>query len=240
VEVDDFHTSCSAPLELGDVFGNLVLVGWDGARGSANVTYRYVVTNNGDTLTNVSLEDTVDGIARFSAGPFDLAGGDTTEFIFETGISDTTTNIAAVKGDLINGQQCTASDSVTVTMTEPTCEVSVQLDKIEDRKIKFKLSNPSSIAAIIETLTVTWPGNTNLIKIKYDGAEILKDVLPSSPATITSGEWLKEPKDRTVEAGDTGKTLELEFTANFPDKNNQDPNDFDLTVTFEQGCEVSF
>ena len=56
----------------------------------------------------------------------------------------------------------------------------------------------------------------------------------SSPATIW--QWLKQPKDRTVKAGDTGKTLEFEFDVNFPDNKNQDPADFKLNVTFEQGC----
>jgi hypothetical protein len=55
-----------------------------------------------------------------------------------------------------------------------------------------------------------------------------------------SGDWLKQPKDRTVNAGDSGKTLELEFDADFPLQNNQPPSDFTLVVTFEQGCEVSF
>jgi hypothetical protein len=39
-EVDDFHTSCSAPLEIGDKFGNLVLVAFDDQPSSATVTYR--------------------------------------------------------------------------------------------------------------------------------------------------------------------------------------------------------
>ena len=236
-----FHTSCSQPLAVGDVFGSLVVVGINGLSPGANVTYFYTVTNVGGTDAEVTsvFDDQLGQLLGNSRG---LTPNQSFTLEETALISKTTTNTVTVQGNVAGTIfECSgASDTVTVTVKEPTCEVSIQLDKIEDRKIKWKLSNPSSIPATIETLTITWPGSTKLKKVKYDGSDILKDVLLTSPATITSDEWLKETKDRTVKAGDSGKNLELEFDVNFPLKNKQPPSDFDLTVTFEQGCEVSF
>jgi MYXO-CTERM domain-containing protein len=116
--------------------------------------------------------------------------------------------------------------------------VSIVLDKVEKDKIKWKLSNSGGVGATIDTLIVSWPGDGELKKVKFDGSEILKDVLLASPAEITSDEWLKQPKDRTLDAGDSGKKLELEFDADFPLGKEQPPGDFELQIEFEQGCEV--
>jgi len=208
----------------------------------SEVTYFYEVTNAGDTFVDVtSVSDSKLG-ELLESPPETLAPGDSFTLDESTFISETTENEVTVQGNIAGTTSaCSeASDTATVTVVEPTCEVSIQLDKIEDSKIKWKLSNPSSVAATIETLTITWPGNGDLNKVKYDRSEIFKGVLPPPTATITSGEWLKEPTDRTVNAGDSGKKLELEFDANFPLGNNQPPSDFMLEVTFEQGCEVSF
>ena len=238
-----FHTSCSQPLAVGDVFGSLEVVGINGLSPGSEVTYFYEVTNAGETFVDVtSVSDSKLG-ELLESPPITLAPGDSFTLDESTFISETTANEVTVQGNIAGTtSQCSeATDTVIVTVVEPTCEVSIQLDKIEDKKIKWKLSNLSSVAATIETLTITWPGNGNLKKVKYDGNDILKDVsLPPPTATIMSADWLKQPKDRTVKAGDTGKNLELEFDADFPLKNNQPPSDFILEVTFEQGCEVSF
>jgi hypothetical protein len=237
-----FHTSCSQPLAVGDVFGSLEVVGINGLSPGSEVTYFYEVTNAGNTFVDVtSVSDSKLG-ELLASPPKTLAPSESFTLNESTFISETTENEVIVQSN-ISGTTfpCSeASDTVIVTVTEPTCEVSIQLDKIEDKKIKWKLSNPSIIPATIETLTIAWPGSTRLKKVKYDGSDILKDVLLSSPATITSSQWLKEPKDRTVDPGDTGKNLELEFDVDFPLKKDQPQSDFDLTVTFEQGCEVSF
>jgi hypothetical protein len=234
-----FHTSCSQPLAIGDVFGSLEVVGINGLSPGRAVTYSYEVTNNGGTDVQVTsvFDDQLGELLDENEEPRVLpAGGSFTLESTPVVISETITNeVTAAAGP---PGQCEATDTVTVTVEEPTCAVSIQLDKIEDKKIKWKLSNPSSIPATIETLSIAWPGSTRLKKVKYDGSDILKDVLLTSPATIT--QWLKEPKDRTVKAGDTGKTLELEFDADFPNKKEQDPANFDLLVIFEQGCEVDF
>jgi hypothetical protein len=239
VESDKFHTSCSAPLETGDLFGNLLLVAFDGVGSGATVTYQYEVTNFGDPVFEILVTDNQLGdIGTIPALP--TADGNSAILRAVTELSETTTNTATAEGTLSNGEVCDAQDSVTVTAVEPTCQVSIRLDKIDDRKIKWKLSNPSEVGATIDTLIVSWPGDGELKKVKYNGKEILKDVLLSSPATITSDEWLKQPKDRTVKAGDSGKRLEIEFDANFPLKKTQPPEDFDLKISFEQGCSVTF
>ena len=239
-EFDSFHTSCSAPLETGDVFGNLLLVAFDGAGSSVTVTYQYEVTNLGDPVTNIMVvDDKLGNIGVIPELPAD--GSDSVVLQAVAEISETTTNTVTATG-MLDGEMCAApSDSVTVTAVEPpepTCDVSIVLDKIEDKKIKWKLSNSGGADATIDTLIVSWPGDGELKKVKFDGSDILKDVLLSSPATITSDEWLKELKDRTLDAGDSGKKLELEFDAEFPDGKDQPPGDFDLTIEFEQGCEV--
>ena len=168
-EVDDFHTSCSAPLELGDIFGNLVLVGWDGARGSADVTYRYVVTNKGDPLTGVVVNDSILG----NIGTIASLVTNQSETLESTtvAISDTTTNTAVATGILPNGAQCPSNtDSVTVTAKEPTCDVAIAFEKLEDDKIKWKITNTSGIVATLETFVLNFPGSYGVIKkVKLDG-----------------------------------------------------------------------
>ena len=49
-----FHTSCSQPLAVGDVFGSLEVVGINGLSPGREITYFYEVTNNGGTAVNVT------------------------------------------------------------------------------------------------------------------------------------------------------------------------------------------
>ena len=239
-ESDSFHTSCSAPLEAGDVFGNLLLVAFDGVGSSVTVTYQYEVTNLGDPVTDITVvDDKLGNVGMIPALPEN--GSDSVVLQAVAEISETTTNTATATG-MLNGEMCAAPpDSVTVTAVEPpepTCNVSIALDKVEKDKIKWKLSNSGDVGATIDTLIVSWPGDGELKKVRFDGSDILKDVLLTSPAVITSDQWLKQPKDRTLKAGDSGKKLELEFDDEFPLGNEQPPGDFDLTIEFEQGCEV--
>ena len=235
-----YHTSCSQPLEAGLTAGALTLVALDGQASGADVTYRYLVTNDGDPLDDVVVADNLLGDI---GGPVALGSGESAMFDKTVSLFETTTNIGTASGKTLTGggvcvPPASASDSVTVTVTEPTCQVSIQLDNIEDRKIKWKLTNLSNVDATIDDLMISWPGTTNLKKVKFDGNDILKDVALSSPTTISN--WLKEVKDRTLKAGDSGKTLEIEFTNNFPLKKNQPAGDFDLNVDFEEGCSVEF
>ncbi len=51
------HTSCSKPLAVGDVFGPLTLVGFNGATGGTPVLYGYELKNLGDAVTVTSIVD---------------------------------------------------------------------------------------------------------------------------------------------------------------------------------------
>jgi hypothetical protein len=113
-----FHASCSQPLAVGDVFGSLTLIGFNGQRGTSNeVTYTYEVTNNGDNLINVTVNDDRLGlIAEISL----LTTGETQTFTRTVEITETTTNTATVSGTLLApAPLCEASDTATVTIQQP-------------------------------------------------------------------------------------------------------------------------
>jgi hypothetical protein len=118
----NIHTSCSAPLVVGDVFGGLELVEFNGQRAGAEVTYLYEVINLGDPLTDVTLTDQVNGETVFSAGPFDLLTSDPVAFQWVTQIAETTDNAATFSGFLADGRVCEATDTATVTAIEPCSE----------------------------------------------------------------------------------------------------------------------
>ena len=107
------HTSCSQTLEVGNVFGDFTLVGFNGQTGGASIVYHYAVKNNGaTTVNNVFLTD--DQLGSI-AGPFSLAAGETKTFDVQTQLSQTTTNTATAS---VQGQNCSAnSGPVTVTVT---------------------------------------------------------------------------------------------------------------------------
>jgi hypothetical protein len=114
-ELNSIHTSCSQPLAVGDVFGSMTVAGIDGQSGGADVTYQYVVTNNGDPLTGINVTDNVLGDI---AGPFNLDTDDSRTFTKSTKITGTTVNVATAS-TMLGGEVCSASDSTTVTVVEP-------------------------------------------------------------------------------------------------------------------------
>jgi len=116
-ETNEFHTSCSQPLAVGDVFGSFTLVAMNGQSGSTEVTYQYVVTNNGDPLTGVLVTDNLLGPI---GGPISLGTNESSEpFTKTVRISGTTVNTGTASGLLTNGEACSASDTVTVEVVEP-------------------------------------------------------------------------------------------------------------------------
>ncbi len=114
-ETESIHTSCSQVLAVGNVFGSLTLVAFNGQQGGNQVTYTYKVTNRGAvTLNDVLLSDTVNGVEVAHEGPFSLAGGETKAFQSTASITENTINVVTVSA---NGGQCTATDSATVIVT---------------------------------------------------------------------------------------------------------------------------
>jgi len=237
------HVSCSQPLEAGDVYGSLTLTGLDGQGLGTDVIYSYLISNTGtETITGITAID--DKLGPVPGSPIAaLAQGESTTLTAEAFVSDTVTNTVYVDGGVPSGAECLASASATVTsLGLVPCDVSIVLEKVEDKKIKWKLTNNSSVRnATIESLTISWPGGESLKKIKFDGSDILKDDLRSPPSTtVVESEWLKKVKDRRLDIGDSGKKLEIEFTDDFPLKKDQPASDFSLTVTFSEGCSVTF
>jgi hypothetical protein len=116
IELNELHTSCSQPLAVGDVFGSLTLVAINGIDGGADVTYQYVVTNNGAPLTDVVITDVPLGDI---GGPINLGTNDSATFSILEHLLGTTVNTATATGVLANGEVCTASDTVTVEAVEP-------------------------------------------------------------------------------------------------------------------------
>ncbi len=115
-ELNEVHTSCSQPLAVGDVFGSLTIVAINGVDGGVDVTYQYVVTNNGDALSEVWVTD--DPLGDIG-GPVDVGPGDTATFTTLAHLLGTTVNTATAEGFLSNGEACSASDTVIVEAVEP-------------------------------------------------------------------------------------------------------------------------
>jgi len=115
-EINEFHTSCSQPLAVGDVFGSFTLVAINGQSGSTEVTYQYIVTNNGDPLSGVLVTDDPLGAV---GGPIDMITDQTETFFKSARITETTVNIGTAVGLLSDGSECPAADSTTVTVVEP-------------------------------------------------------------------------------------------------------------------------
>ena len=80
-----------------------------------NVTYTYVVTNNGPPMTNVQVvDDKLGVIATLPA----LATGESQTVSKVGSVCATTTNTVTVTGSLASGAVCEASDTATVTCKE--------------------------------------------------------------------------------------------------------------------------
>jgi len=117
-----FHTSCSEPLNLGDQIGGLQVFGLDTTLGGtvslgANVDYTYTVTNpNAGDAVNVSVDD--DKLGNIVSGATVLAG-QSSVFTQTAFITQETTNVATVTGE-VGGVQCSAGeDQATITVNEP-------------------------------------------------------------------------------------------------------------------------
>jgi hypothetical protein len=139
------HTSCSQPLAVGDQFGSLKLVGFNGATGGTNVNYGYKITNSGDPVTVTSIVD--NKLGPVGQTPFPLGLGQSAQFIEEATLTGTTTNVVTVTALTATGAQCTDDDSVTVTFAPPP--------QPEWSTCKGKL----------KSFTLIWPSNEGTIYI---------------------------------------------------------------------------
>lgn len=238
LELDQIHTSCSQPLAAGDVFGSLTLLAINGQDAGVNVTYQYTVTNGADPLSDVFVTDNPLGDV---AGPFDLGAGESRSFeVGPVRLTGTTTNVATASG-LLGGEECTASDSVTVAVIEPTCSVAIALDKIEDDKLKLKLSNSGAIDATLARFELAFPSAYGVIKeVKLDGS-IYKSsdssLVVAPGVAIESGQWTNaDASKRQLDPGET-RTLEIVFSKK---AKGFGASAFDLSLEFAEGCSVEF
>jgi hypothetical protein len=153
------HTSCSQPLNLGDVFGNFVVVGIDrkdeGFIGlGGEVEFQYTVTSlsppNTVDVTNLTVTD--DKYGTIVTGET-LTPGETKTFFTTKTLIGTTTNIGTVTGDHGTSECPAVSDDLTTTVTQPPLGF-------------FDCSD----AKPIDELSMEWAGTQDICVVAWDGA----------------------------------------------------------------------
>ncbi len=164
-EENIYHASCSQPLAVGDKYGSLELVGFNGASGGTDVLYGYTVTNNGDPLSDVSILDDRLGII---AEMLSFATNQTRSFTRSGAISQTTTNVATAIGVLADDGECLATDQVTVVVEEPPAP------PMTCRDIKP-----------ITALSMVWDGPSG-VDIATEGGQQFNDVQRGSQITFST------------------------------------------------------
>ncbi len=126
VEFNRIHTSCSQPLQPGDVFGSLTLVAINGEFGSSSATYTYQVSNLGNAAEVTIEDDKLGPIPEAGQNVIAMASGQVEIFQITTEILETTTNVVTVSAKLANNPAitCMSQAQATVTVQEPpkTCD----------------------------------------------------------------------------------------------------------------------
>lgn len=125
VQSVELHTSCSKPLNLGDQFGAVEVVGLNTSEGGnaslgAEVFFQYTITNG--SIDQQFVDDAADSfgpLGSLSIGANGTVVLDRTIYVLPDD-SNLFTNKLNVSGYLVpSGQACSASDSVQVTREEP-------------------------------------------------------------------------------------------------------------------------
>jgi hypothetical protein len=195
-ELNKIHTSCSQPLKVGDVFGSLELVAFNGQTAGNEVIYTYTLTNNGDPLSGVTLVDDKLGGGIINP-PTDLGSGETKTYEAVTELTGSVTNKAWATGILsIGAQQCKSNDAfATVTVQVP--------------QVPFVCSE----AKPINSISMVWNGTQN-IKIKaWKGAvgstllATIDNIKPSDEVTVTG--YAGSPNDVYWEIFLAGTTTKI-------------------------------
>jgi hypothetical protein len=243
-EVNGRHVSCSQPLQAGDVYGSLTLAALNGAGLGADIVYAYEVVNQGaaavDDITVV--DDQLGAIGGISS----LAPGESETLTATAFVTTTTTNVATVDGDGPPGAVCSAdSNPVLVTvLPPPPCSVSIAFKELKEDAIKWTLSNGAGQRATLETLQLVFPAEFDAIReVKLDGAIFKVGDSDTFPDGVGSGEvigaadWTEQNvAKRQLEAGES-RTLEVKFKKKYQ---SAAETDFDLDLTFEEGCTAEF
>lgn len=113
------HTSCSKPLRIGDRFGAIQIVGFDGQGQGAFVDYTYVATEkSGQPVENVTIEDDV--VGTVTSGDSIPANGELTITVTQW-VDGDTENTAVLTGTVF-GQEC-LEDAATATVIAETIDI---------------------------------------------------------------------------------------------------------------------
>lgn len=194
-ETLSIHTSCSQPLAVGDIFGSLTLVGFNGQMGGSPVIYRYTVSNLGaDALSGLFLTD--DPLGPI-AGPFALAAGETKVFDVPMQINSDTTNTATVS---IQGREdCSISTGEVVVRVKHNCPTPVATTTA------FSCSGMKPI----DSLSMTWSGSQTIGIRAWKGPvntsvllATIDDIQPGETVTVTG--YAGAPNDVYWELFDGG------------------------------------
>jgi hypothetical protein len=176
------RTSCSKPLNIGDRFGSLAVVGIKRGDGDADpddgddgfvglgseVEYQYTVTNpNAGTATNVAITDDVFGAI---ASGLTLAPGESHTITKTRTLYSTLTNTAMVTGKVGNTVCTVGEDSLKVTVDLPPqgffdCSSAKPLNTITfiwdgTQNIKVKAWKGSVNSTLITTVNNVVPGQS--------------------------------------------------------------------------------
>jgi hypothetical protein len=243
-ETLSIHTSCSQTLEVGNIFGDLTLVGFNGQSGGAAINYDYKVTNNGpNALNNIFLCD--DQLGPI-AGPFSLASGEMMTFMASAQLLSTTTNIATVYVENGSGQPCQPVDPSCQAMSQPVtvivgspanCPVWASAGSVSGKKVNRSITNPGAAKATITGITACWPSaNGKLQKIKLDGDVVWDKKSPAGATCITipASKLVKDAKRKSINPNKT-RVFTLEFERNA----GTNLNNYTLTIDFTGSCSLS-
>jgi hypothetical protein len=240
-----FHTSGSKPINVGDQFGGLEIVGLNTTEGGtallgAIVEYHYTVTNKGNVaVTGITVMDDVFG--EVSGSPIgSLAPGESVTLTAEQFVTEDITNLVTATGS-VDSSECAATDSAQVIiLPPPPSECSVGHERklhIDDDKIEWKIFNIGRDPITIESIFITFPDGPDklgeLWKIKKDGDTIWEGPPIPSPAHINL--FIGDTKKLTIKAGDDPK-LKFEFTQ----KAFTFQYEYEILVNFEEDCSAEF
>ncbi len=239
------RTSCSKPLRLGDRFGSLEVVGFENPEQGkvqlgSEVKFSYKVTNTGSVaLPVITVDDDKLSPTAVPGSPIALGAGQSKTLTATRFVTGPQTNTVTVEATVPGtGQMCRAQDSVTITTKQPPpCEVDPGEFKLEDDKVRWKLSNGGTKVATIKSVSIHWPaGFGDLKKVKFAG-DIFKDATrPPTSTVLTGSAFTGDLKNRQVKPGDT-KELVFEFSKKFK---GAIQGDISITVDFAEGCSVTF
>jgi hypothetical protein len=237
-EVNVLHTSCSQPIQAGDIYGSLTLAQIDGMGIGTDVVYAYTISNDGDNdLTMLSANDIP--LGPVPGVPATLAAGTSVTLYNSAFITDTTTNTVVVDATDSAGATCSAVDQVTVTIEPPPpCEVDgLGVLDLSNDNIKWELTNNGAFTATIERVTLSFPGQHGGVKeVKLDGAKIFDTDTLGSTLVLESSDLIGNLDDRQIAPGDS-VNFEVAFLEQYDD-NLQ--GDYEITIDFEEGCSVTF